>query len=190
MTLQTVMHVNPDARGAMTRRCFLGSVLAGTAGMLGWKDLITLRAAEMRERGLSCILLWMGGGPSQYESFDPKPGHKCMGPTKVIDSNVPGLQIGADWVKMSKMMDQLAVIRSMTGLEPDHPRATFHLHTGYLPVGGVKYPVFGANAAADGETVRGGPTSSCRASSPSATRTTRHARSAPASCRRTSRRCS
>jgi hypothetical protein len=144
-----MMHVDTDSRGVVSRRCFLGRIAAGTVGLLGWKDLIAVRAAELRQRGMSCILLWMGGGPSQYESFDPKPGHACMGPTKVIDTNMSGLRIADGWLHMAKVMDQVAVIRSMVGVEPDHPRATFHLHTGYLPGGGVKYPTFGAAAAAE-----------------------------------------
>jgi hypothetical protein len=149
MTLPTMMHVRTDSNGVVSRRCFLGSVAAGTVGLLGWHGLISLRAEELRKRGLSCILLWMGGGPSQYESFDPKPGDECMGPTRVIDTNVPGLRIADGWPKVARVMDQIAVIRSMTGVEPDHPRATFHLHTGYLPGGGVKYPTFGSVAAAE-----------------------------------------
>src|SRR5262249_48374530 len=107
------------------------------------------QAEELKKRGMSCILLWMQGGPSQYESFDPKPGHECMGPTQVIDTKVPGLKMAEGWPHMSEMVDQISIIRSMTSIEPDHPRATFHLHTGYLPGGGVKYPTFGSNAAAE-----------------------------------------
>src|SRR6516164_5710541 len=148
MSLSTIMHAETDASGVISRRLFLRSAFAGGVGMLGWKGLVALQAEEMRKSGLSCILLWMGGGPSQYESFDPKPGHECMGPSKTIETNVAGLRIGADWVKVAQVMDQIAVIRSMTGIENDHPRASFHLHTGYLP-GGVKFPTFGAAAAAE-----------------------------------------
>ncbi len=108
-----------------------------------------LQAEEMKKRGMSCILLFMAGGPSQYESFDPKPGHECMGPTKTIDTKLPGLKMAEGWPNMSKLVDQISIIRSMTSIEPDHPRAQFHLHTGYLAGGGVKYPTFGASAAAE-----------------------------------------
>jgi hypothetical protein len=149
MTLQAMMQVRTGRAGAVSRRCFLGSVVAGSAGLLGWKELVALRAEELRRRGLSCILLWMGGGPSQYESFDPKPGHACMGPTKVIETNVRGLRVADGWPNVAKVMSEVAVVRSMTAVEPDHPRATFHLHTGYRPGGGVKYPTFGSVAAAE-----------------------------------------
>jgi hypothetical protein len=144
------MNVRIKSDGAVSRRGFLKGIAAGAAslGLLGWKDLVALQAEELRQRGKACILLWMGGGPSQFESFDPKPDHECMGSSKTIESNVPGVRIGQDWVKVAQVMDQIAVIRSMTGIENDHPRATYHLHTGYLP-GGVKFPTFGASAAAE-----------------------------------------
>src|SRR5947209_4776596 len=126
MTLQSELHVRTDGQGGVSRRWFLRSAVAGAAGLLGWQDLVKLRAEELRQRGLSCILLWMGGGPSQYESFDPKPGHECMGPTKIIETNVKGLPIANGWPNVATVMDQIAVVRSMTGVEPDHPRATFH----------------------------------------------------------------
>jgi hypothetical protein len=149
MTLRTIMHVGTNRHGLSSRRFFLGSLAAGAAGLLGFKDLIALRAEELRRQGKSCILLWMGGGPSQYESFDPKPGHACMGPTRTIATKVPGLRIAEGWPRVTEILDELAIIRSMTGVENDHPRATFHLHTGYLPGGGVKYPTFGSVAAAE-----------------------------------------
>jgi hypothetical protein len=144
-----MMHVGTNHNGLCSRRFFLGSIAAGAAGMLGFKDLVALRAEELRRQGKACILLWMGGGPSQYESFDPKPGHACMGPTHTIATKVPGLRIAEGWPRVTEILDELAIIRSMTGVENDHPRATFHLHTGYLPGGGVKYPTFGSLAAAE-----------------------------------------
>jgi hypothetical protein len=147
--LQTAMHVETNGQSVINRRCFLRTAAAAGLGMLGWKDQVTLQADELRKRGMACILVWCGGGPSQYESFDPKPGHECMGPTQLIDTNVSGLRIGENWKNTAKVMDQIAVIRSMTGIENDHPRASFHLHTGYLPGGGVKYPTFGSIAASE-----------------------------------------
>jgi hypothetical protein len=149
MTLRTMMHVRANERGLCSRRTFVGSIAAGAAGLLGFKDLVALKADELRRQGKSCILLWMGGGPSQYESFDPKPGHACMGPTRTVATKIPGLRVAEGWPRMTPLVDEIALIRSMTGVENDHPRATFHLHTGYLPGGGVKYPTFGALAAAE-----------------------------------------
>jgi hypothetical protein len=149
MTIRAGMQVQIQGGCVVDRRSFLRGIAGGAAAALGWKDLVALGAEELRRRGKSCILLWMAGGPSQYESFDPKPGHACMGPTKTIATSVPGLEIGDGWTNMARVMDEVAVIRSMVGIEPDHPRATYHLHTGYLPGGGLKFPTFGSVAAAE-----------------------------------------
>ena len=51
---------------------------------MSWTDAICLSADDLRKRGMACILLWMGGGPSQFETFSPKPGHENGGETKAI----------------------------------------------------------------------------------------------------------
>jgi len=93
------------------------------------------------------ILLWMGGGPSQLETFDPKPGHENGGPTKAISTSVPGIKIAQGWEQTAAVMDDLAIIRSMTNKEGSHPRATYQMHTGYIPSGSVKHPSLSANIA-------------------------------------------
>src|SRR5271169_6631863 len=97
MTVQSIMHVQTSARGIVSRRSFLKSVTAGAAGlgMLGWQDALLLHAQELRQRGMACILLYLGGGPSQLESFDPKPDAPAdvRGETRPIATAVPGLQI-------------------------------------------------------------------------------------------------
>lgn len=127
------------------RRDFLRVAVVGSAGLLSWTDAICLSADELRQRGMACILLWMGGGPSQFETFSPKPQHENGGETKAISTNVPGIQIAESLPHLARVMDQLAIIRSMTSKEGSHPRATFLLHHGYLPMGGVKFPSLGSN---------------------------------------------
>src|SRR5438034_9740604 len=78
-----------------TRRDFLRWT-AGLAG-LGWLDHLTLHAAELRRQQRACILLWMAGGPSQFETFDPKPGADTQGPTRSIPTAVPGIHIAEHW---------------------------------------------------------------------------------------------
>ncbi len=88
------------------------------------------------------ILLWMAGGPSQFETFDPKPDHENGGPTEAIDTSVPGIRIAQGWEQTAKVMDEIALIRSMTNREGNHQRASYQLHTGYVPSGSVKHPSF------------------------------------------------
>src|SRR5438045_8900840 len=94
MSLQSLMHVRTDAVGCVSRRTFLRSVGAGAGvAALGWKDAVALHAADLRQRGMACILLFMNGGPSQFETFDPKPDSKNGGPTKALDTAVAGIRI-------------------------------------------------------------------------------------------------
>src|SRR5690348_9471984 len=143
---QTWVNVRVGGDGALSRRGFLRWVGAGSAG-LSWLDCLTLHADELRKAQRSCILLWMAGGPSQFETFDPKPGAKTQGPTSAISTSVPGIQIAEHWTRTATVMKELAVIRSMTSKEGNHGRATYLLHTSYPPSGGIVHPGFGALAA-------------------------------------------
>src|SRR5262245_45879882 len=136
-------------RGQVRRRDFLKAIPAAAAagGLLSWQDLMAANAPTLRKAGKACILLWMAGGPSQFETFDPKPGHANGGETKTIKTAVPGIEIAETLPKIASAMDDLCLIRSMNGKEGQHPRATFLMHTGYLPSPAVKYPTFGSIVA-------------------------------------------
>lgn len=131
------------------RREFLKSTaLAGAAaGALNWTDCISAQAADLRKRGMSCILLWMQGAPSQLETFDPKPGHENGGETKAIDTNVSGIRISANLPEIAKVADKLAIVRSMSTKEGNHQRASYMLHTSYVPTATVRHPSLGSVAA-------------------------------------------
>src|SRR5262245_13914782 len=81
MTLhpQTCVNVRVNHHGAVSRRGFLRTVSAGAVG-LGLFDWLMLHADEVRKAHKHVILLWMAGGPSQFETFDPKPGADTQGP--------------------------------------------------------------------------------------------------------------
>jgi uncharacterized protein (DUF1501 family) len=150
MTLQSLLHVQTNRDGVLSRRAFLGSVGLGAAGLgvLGWKGAVTLHAQELRRRGMACILLFMRGGPSQLETFDPKPGAATGGPTQAIDTAVSGIRIAEAWPNVARQMQDIALVRSLTNREGEHQRATYQLHTGYIPAGGVRHPSLGSIVAA------------------------------------------
>src|SRR5438445_1498997 len=131
---RTIVNVRIGANGGISRRGFLGTVGAG-AGALGFLDAIGLHAEEMRKSGKACILLWMAGGPSQFETFDPKPGAETQGPTRAIATAAPGIAVAEHWTRTAGVMRDVAVIRSTTSREGNHGRATYLLHTGYPPSG-------------------------------------------------------
>jgi uncharacterized protein (DUF1501 family) len=123
------------------------SVASVAAGTLSWRELVTLEAAELQKRGKACILLWMQGGPSHFETFSPKPGHPNGGETKAISTSVPGIEVSENFPRMAQAMQHAAIVRSMTSKEGSHPRASYLMHTGYLPTASVKYPAFGSIVA-------------------------------------------
>src|SRR5262249_39875227 len=136
--------------GAVSRRGFLratglGAALAG----FGWLDWLTLHADELRRAGKSCILLWMAGGPSQFETFDPKPGAETQGPTRAIPTTVGGVSIAEHWRHVARVTSETTIIRSMTSKEGNHGRATYLLHTGYAPSGGSVHPGVGSIVASE-----------------------------------------
>ena len=143
LTHQIDVKVNRE--GGFARRDFLRLLGAGgAAAMLGWTDRISLASEAIAKQGKRCILLWMQGGPSQFETFDPKPEN---GSAPSIATSVPGIHISENFPQLAKQMDKIALIRSMTSREGSHPRAQFLMHHGYLPMGGVKFPSLGANIA-------------------------------------------
>ena len=82
-------------RHGIDRRSFVHAVSAGAlaAGTLNFRDVMKLKAEDLRKEGMSMILLFMQGAPSQFETFDPKPGTPNGGPTKAIKTAVPGIEI-------------------------------------------------------------------------------------------------
>src|SRR4029079_8101303 len=105
------------------------------AGGLGASDALTRHADEVRKQHKAVILLWMAGGPSQFETFDPKPGADTQGPTRAISTSVPSLQIAEHWTHLAPLMNEVALLRSLTSTEGNHGRATYLLHTSYAPSG-------------------------------------------------------
>ena len=148
---KTIVKVAMNGQGVIGRRGFLKGMGLGAAGLVGlsFSDLMAVHADDLRKRQMACIMLWMSGGPSQLETFDPKPDHKNGGETGVIDTSVPGIKIAKGWEKTAAAMKDIALVRSMTNKEGNHQRATYQLHTGYIPSGTVKYPNFGCVAAAE-----------------------------------------
>jgi len=104
------------------------------------------RAAEARgkERPKGLILLWLAGGPSQLETWDPHPGTLIGGETQAIRTRIPGLEIADLYPQMAERIHSLNVIRSLVSKEGDHERGTYLLKTGYRPDPTLTHPSLGA----------------------------------------------
>lgn len=131
----------------------------GGASILGL-SLPKLLAAEAQQpadkrRGLSCIVLWMGGGPSNIDTFDMKPDApaEIRGEFGSIDTNLPGVRVCEHLPLMSKQMDKVCLVRNVAHTESgDHVAAVHYMLTGYpqrpdptgQPAGSVIYPAYGS----------------------------------------------
>jgi len=128
-----------------TRRDWLRLSTASALGVSfsGWLPRLA-KAAKKASDPKSCILLWMSGGPSQLDTFDPKPGHENGGPIKAIETAVPGIQISGYLPGVASNMKDLAIIRDMNTGEGDHGRGAQLMLTGYKPNPSTAYPSMGS----------------------------------------------
>ncbi len=140
----------------VTRRAALGGIMLGAAGlaMLG-KHPHAAWAAPKRKKGKApkakaVIELWMAGGPTHIDTFDPKPGagRDYTGPLdKPIETNVSGIRIGQSLPLLAKQADKFSIIRSMTHGVNGHETAAYITQTGRRPQDGEQrlvYPSIGA----------------------------------------------
>lgn len=136
------------ARSALNRRAWLKS--AGAAGLSTWTApwwTSLLSAAEPKAPAKACILIFLEGGPSQIDTFDPKPGTKQGGPVEAIDTKLPGVKFSQYLPRLAQQADQLAVLRTLHSHEGDHERAVKLLQTGFSPNPRLEYPALGASIA-------------------------------------------
>jgi hypothetical protein len=107
---------------------------------------LNARAAARRgtERARSLIVLWMNGGMSQLETWDPHPGTASGGDAKDIATTVSDLRISSLLPQMAEQMHHCLTVRSVTSKEGDHERGTAFVRSGYRPEPTLKYPTLGA----------------------------------------------
>jgi uncharacterized protein (DUF1501 family) len=110
---------------------------------------MSARAASRRrdERPKSLITLWMNGGMSQLETWDPHPGTPTGGEVKDISTSARDMHISEMLPQLAEQMHLCTVIRSLTSKEGDHERGSAFVKTGYRPEPTLKYPTLGAIAA-------------------------------------------
>ena len=132
--------------GLLHRRGFLR--LAGLAGV-SWLTPVghlLARAAEKdaRKPAQSIIMLWLQGGPSQLETFDPHPGDAVAGGNGAVATAVRGVHLAAGLERTAEEMGSIALVRSMVSKEGDHERGTYTMKTGFRPDPTVVHPSIGA----------------------------------------------
>lgn len=153
-----MLNVFSTRRGAAcdgsSRRDFL-KVGALGMGALTLPDLLKARAAQAKTgqqtKNTSVVWLWLGGGPTHVETFDPKMSAPAefRSTTGAVKTNVEGIELGGNFEKMAKVADKMAFVRSFAHGNSGHGSGTHWVNTGYNFVaadngGGQTKPGYGA----------------------------------------------
>lgn len=133
------------AFGAMGAATFLGMPL---------RDLYAATGAAATAGGTArlgtaehVILLWMSGGMSHLDTFDPKPGREVAGEFGAIPTRADGIAVSEVLPKLAQQMQHAALVRSLYGPEGDHDRARYNLLTGYRQAPQLVHPSVGSVVA-------------------------------------------
>ncbi|HXX92585.1 MAG TPA: DUF1501 domain-containing protein [Planctomycetota bacterium] len=128
----------------LSRRGFLG-VSAGGFAQFALHHRFDLFVPHAK----SIIVLWMDGGPSQIDTFDPRPGRPTGGEFRAVDTSAEGLKFSEHLWRTAAHAHRMAVLRTVTSQEQDHVRAGYLLHTGYRQSGMVIHPGLGSIVSAE-----------------------------------------
>ena len=127
-------------------KAFLGVGLlpAASPGGSALAQSLTSEGRIPRAHAKSVICLFMNGGMSHLDTFDPKPGTDAQGPVEAIDTNVDGIRISQHFAATAKQMDKIAIIRSLQSNQGAHDRGQYFMRTGYTMRGTIQHPAMGA----------------------------------------------
>jgi hypothetical protein len=130
----------------LSRRRFLGGVAAATAGIgAGFRGFTAPAiSAELAKKERQVLVIWLAGGASQLETWDPKPKTETGGPFRSIETSVPGVQISELLPKTARQMHHLALLRSINTNENDHGKGQMLMHTGRPQTPAMAYPHLGS----------------------------------------------
>ena len=130
------MGIHRNCEG-ITRRDCLQLGLGALAGS-GLVDLLRMRALASEpatRRPASCILIWMDGGPTHFETFDPKPDApaEIRGEFNPIQTKIPGVYFSQHMTRLAGIADKIAVVRSVRHNQGNHGAGNHYMMTGAPP---------------------------------------------------------
>jgi hypothetical protein len=132
----------------ISRRAFLRNLGGAAIAASGIGAVHSFAAPTLNDtvkaQGKSVILIWLAGGASQLETWDPKPGRPTGGPFSTIPTSVPGVHISELMPQMAKRMKDICVIRSLNTRNADHGSGAQLMMRGRLDEAALRYPDMGA----------------------------------------------
>lgn len=141
MSHSSASRSNKNCEGFSRRDCLqlgLGGLLGG--GLVGALQATTLASGSgestpVRRQADSCILIWMDGGPSHYETFDPKPEApaEIRGEFGTIETKTPGMRFSEILPNLANISDSLAIVRSIRHDQGNHGAGNHYMMTGAPP---------------------------------------------------------
>lgn len=134
---------------AISRRAFLaGTAAAAGTSVLGFKDMLApVHADEIRRQDKRVLVIFLAGGVSQFESWDPKPGTNTGGPFQAIPTSVPGVHISELLPHTARQMHNLALVRSINIATDDHGAGAYIMQTGRRQTPAERFPHLGSAVA-------------------------------------------
>ena len=132
----------------LSRRTFINGIAKsclGVSAILGASDLLALESPSVVPTARHVIFLYMSGGMTHIDTFDPKPENKeVMGETTAIATSADGIQLGHWLPETAKQMHNASLILSLTSNQGAHQQANYLLHTSYQRRGTIKHPTLGS----------------------------------------------
>jgi hypothetical protein len=124
----------------LSRRGFLGGVAATGLGALVQPAV----AKQLEKAQKRVLMIWLSGGSSQLETWDPKPGTDTGGPFQTIATSVPGVHICELLPYTARQMHRMALVRGVNTNMDDHGKGAVIMHTGRMPEPRSEYPHLGS----------------------------------------------
>ena len=131
---------------ANTARTAFGVTLGGAAASWFNSAEASEAIAQAKGKAKNVIYLYMSGGMTHIDTFDPKPEAptEYRGPLKAISTNVPGIQLGPHLAKTAKHADKMAIVRSMNSTQGAHAQGNYFVHTSYTERASITHPALGS----------------------------------------------
>jgi hypothetical protein len=129
----------------ITRRGFIEGFARASLGVTALYAAPSVpKALPSAGRARSVIFLYMRGGLSHIDTFDPKPGRAEMAGVKAMKTSADGLQVSEWFPRMARQMHHVSLVRSMTSTQGIHDRGTYLAHTSYFMTPTIAHPAMGA----------------------------------------------